>query len=72
MQCNICDCGEGDGVTIHYLVSDDANSDDLWAYSIDNMFIRPICAVCLIYSVEYHPDVPYHHILFGQPLQPIF
>ena len=33
------------------------------AYSIDNMFILPICTTCLIHCVEYHPDVPYREIL---------
>ena len=69
MQCDICDCGE---TKMYYLVSDDADDNAIWAYSVDDMFILPICAVCIVHYAEYHPDVPYHHILFGQPMQPIF
>ncbi len=72
MQCDSCDCGEHDGTKMYYLVSDDVESDNWWAYSVDDMFILPTCGVCIVHYAEYHPDVPYHHILFGQPMQPIF
>ena len=61
MQCDICDCGKDDVMEICYLVSDDVREGSVWAYSVDNMFIFPICSVCLISLVEYHPDVCYRH-----------